>query len=212
MVTPTQISTYTNQRLKKIIDISLINLKSLTTAPRVEISSVADTTNVSSVSIFMHLGRIVATAFTAGVNFRIEASHRLSGDDQWHTITTFTSALGSSVAATTASVATSLAGQNVITVASTTGFAVGNYIYIENATIGNSEWARVTIVTGGVNGTLTLEDNLTYDQQVGAIVTNQAEQYYALIDTTTFTRLRVVIDGSGAGQNFDSVAAMTIGA
>lgn len=211
---PSSINSLTTSSRNKITQVNLITLQTNTVAPRVVISSVLnelDTTNILSVSITIHMGRVVATALSAGVNFRVEMSSATSGDGYWFPVTTFTSTIGAATS-TTASVATSLAGQNVITVAAAGSFAVGDIIYIQNATESNSEFARVTVVTGGVNGTLTLEDNLRFNQQVGAVVTNKADMFYGLIDTSSVERLRVVSDGSGAGQNFDCEVKAVVGA
>ena len=48
---------------------------------------------------------------------------------------------------------------------------------------------------------------------MGAKVTNKAEMYSALIDTSSFTRLRIVVDGSNIGNtDFDASVDMTTGA
>lgn len=186
--------------------ISIIPLQSLTAAPRVITSSTSpdmnplDVTDVNSASIFIHLGRTNTNAFTAGVNFRIEASATSSGDGQWYPVTTFTSALGTNIGSQAVN-GTAAAGQKVVPIAATANFVVGDIVYIQNATRSQGEFGRITTVT--LNTSITLEDNLVFAQPATSTVTSKSEMYYALIDTSSIGRLRVVVDGSGAGQNFD---------
>ncbi len=183
----------------KTIQGSIVALQNVTVAPRVVTSSDINVTNYLSATIFIHLGRLTTSAFTAGVTFRVESSAASSGNGQWYpTSAIFTSPVGSSVASQAVSAAAP-AGQKVIPIANTAGFAVGNIIFISNPVTGNSEWARVTTVT--LNTSLTVEDNLINDQTTSTVY-NQAEMYLATIDTTSMVRLRVVVDGSGAAQNF----------
>ena len=213
MVDPTLLSTFTTARFYKVIPIPLVTLQTVTPSPRVVISSIVDVTNISASTIYIHMGRINSTAFTpGGINFRIESSSQISGDNNWIPITIFTSALGGTITTTTVSTQSN-AGQNVITLTSSTVFAIGDIIYIQNATESNSEFARVIATSNSTPGTLTLENNLTFTQQVGAKVTNKAEMYSALIDTSSFTRLRIVVDGSNIGNtDFDASVDMTTGA
>lgn len=207
MVDPSTISNISTQRFNKIIPIPLITLQNVTSSTRVVISSELPVTNVTSASIMIHMGRTVTTAFTAGINFRIEASSQSSGDGHWYPITIFTSALGSSVA-TEAVSAAAVAGQNVIPMADTTGFVAGDIIFIQNTTIGNSEFARVALVTAATS--ITIEDNLV-NTQTTSTVFDQAELYYAQIDCSSIIRLRLVVDGSGTGQNFAVSADAIVG-
>lgn len=208
MVDPSTIPTITAQTINKISDVNLITLQEVTAAPRIVISAELPTTNLSSVSIMIHLGRLTTTAFTSGVNFRIETSTKSSGNGHWYPITLFTSPLGSSIA-TEAVSAAAAAGQAVIPMADTTGFAVGDIVYIDNPTTANSEFGRVAVVT--TNTSITLEDNLLFAQTTSTVF-DQAEMYYALINTDSFERLRVVVDGSGAAQNFAVEVDADVGA
>lgn len=207
---PSTISSITTQTRNKIDDVELIQLQLVTVAPRVVISNELNTTNATSVSVTIHMGRQTETAFSAGINFRIEMSPAPSGTGNWHTITQFTSALGSSVGSQAVGAAGAAAGQKVIPMTSTTGFAVGDMIFIQNATLANSEFHRITVVT--TNTSITIEDNLQNAQPSTSTVYDQAESYYALIDTSSIKRLRIVVDGSGAAQNFAVHCDVVIGA
>lgn len=177
---------------------SVLALQELTSGARQAISSALSVTTALAATIFVRIGRLTATAFTAGVNIRIEASAKSSGDGFWFPLTQFTTALGSSVADEAVN-GTCNSGQAVVGMASTTGFAVGDIVYIDQGAPGNSEFGRVAVVT--TNTSVTLEDNLV-NAQTGSTVYDQAEMFVAQIDCTAIGRLRVVVDGSGAGQNF----------
>lgn len=203
----TTVPLITSQTRSKVEQIRLMSHGAITIAPRVKMSSELDTTNLLSTSIFIHLGRLVTNAFTTGVNFRIEASAAISGDGQWYPVTIFTSALGTNVGSQ--AVGAALAGQNILPIGATANFVVGDIVYISNAIEANDEFGRITTVT--LNTSITLEDNLLFTQ-TGSTVISKAEMYYALIDTSAIARLRIVVDGSGAGQNFDAEVLSVVGA
>lgn len=203
----------TTQTRNKISQVNLITLQSLTSAPRVVMSSELDTTNILSTSITIHLGRTSTNVFQSGINFRIEASSATSGDGYWFPVTIFTSALGTGTGSQNVN-GTAAAGQKVIPIAATANFSVGDIVYIQNTTISNSEFGRIAVVTA--NTSITLEDNLRFSQPATSIVTSKSEMYYALIDTSAIERLRIVVDGTqpgvGATFNFDTEALAIVGA
>lgn len=205
-------STIPNIQYPSIINkgdnVSIIALQAVTPAPRVVISSDLSTTNLKSVVILIHLGRVKTNAFTAGVNYRIEQSAVPSGDGFWFPITQFMSELGTNVGSQAVNGA-ALAGQKVIPIAATANFSVGDIVYIKNTTIANSEFGRITTVT--LNTSIEIEDNLIFVQTTST-VTSKSQMFYGLIDTSASKRLRVVCDGSGAGQDFDTEIYSVIGA
>mgnify|MGYP001615681251 CR=1 FL=1 len=196
----------------KTAGISVISLQELTSAPRVVgasayTSSEQDVSTKLAATIFARIGRIVTAAFTAGVKVRVEVSSAASGERYWQPITPFQTNLGASVADEAVN-GTCASGQNVIPLAITTGFAVGDLVYVDNTTTGNSEFCRVVTVTSNVS--VTVADNLT-NTQTGATVYNQAEEFIATIDLIAIKRIRIVVDGSGAGQNFAVEVFMVTG-
>jgi hypothetical protein len=148
--------------------------------------------------VAIRMGRLATTAFTAAVNFRVEVSPDNSGN-RWNSVQTLSTQLGSSVADEAVS-GTVAAGVRVVTVASTTGLAVGDVVYFDNSTVANSEWGRIkSIVT---DTSITLEDLLA-NAQTGATIYDQAEIYAPVpVDLRGLRRIRVVADGSGGGQAF----------
>ena len=100
------------------------------------------------------------------------------------------------------------AGTNIITVASTTNLVAGDIIFIDNTTIGNSEWGRIKSIVA--NTSVTIEDNLA-NAQTGATIYDQAEMYAAQFDLTAVTRIRVVADGRNTGQAVAAEVFMVTG-
>ena len=160
-------------------------------ATTVLISGDVDVSAKVQATIYTWLGRRSATAAGAGCNIRIEGSPKTSGGDTWIPLAWFTS----SFAAVEAEAVTGTvnAAQKVITVASTTNLTAGDYIYIDNGTIANSEWARIKSIVN--NTSVTVETDLT-NAQTGATLYDGAESYVCQLDLRSIMRLRMVVDGS----------------
>jgi hypothetical protein len=173
---------------------SLLSLQSVA-SNTVVISSAQDVSTKLAATVFIHFGRRATTALTEGMEFRIEASSKSSGDGHWYPLAVFktrTEAAESEAVSGTVS-----SGTNVITVASTTNLAAGDIIYIDNGTIGNSEWGRIKSIS--TNTSVTIEDNLV-NAQTGATIYDRAEMFAASIDLSAVGRLRLVADGRNTGQ------------
>jgi len=174
---------------------SLIALQSIA-SNTVVISAVQDVSTKLAATVHIHFGRRVATALTAAMTFRVEGSSRTSGDGHWYTIFP----IGTDIVAVEAEALTGTvaAGQNVLTLASTTNLTVGDLIYIDNPTIGNSEWGRIKAVS--VNTSVTIEDNLLF-AQTGSTIYDGAHIFPPIgLDLSAVRRLRLVCDGSNTGQ------------
>ena len=192
---------------------SVLSLQSVATAA-VVLSSAIDVSTKFGGTMFVHFGRRAATALTAGCRFRIEASSKSSADGHWYPLYEWVSAIAASE--TEAATGTNASGQAVITVASTTNLVAGDKIFIDNTTIGNSEWGRIKSIVA--NTSVTLEDNLVNAQDSGAAtIYDQAEWWAVPLDLTAVGRIRLVADTATGptGQNvaveatlvtFDSVA------
>lgn len=191
--------------INKTSNISVLSLQSVA-ANSVVISGIQDVSTKLAATLFIWWGRRAATAAGAGTNIRIEASAKDSGDDSWSTLYQFTTSFAA-VEAEAVSGAVN-AGTNVIPVASTANLTIGDYIYIDNTTIANSEWHRIkSIVT---NTSVTLEDNLT-NAQTGATLYDGAEYYNAQLDLAAIKRLRLVVDGASFTQAHAIKAIMVTG-
>lgn len=178
-------------------NVSVFGLAS-TAASSVAISSAVNVNGKVSGVFHVRFGRRSATAAGAGVNIRIEGSYATSGDNTWNPLAIFTTNFAACEAEAVSG--TVSAGTNVITVASTTNLTAGDVIFIDNSTIGNSEWGRIkSIVT---NTSVTIEDNLV-NAQTGSTLYDSAEIYNAAkINFDGIVRIRVVADGSLFTQAF----------
>lgn len=180
--------------ITKTVGTSLLSLQSVA-SNTVVISSAQDVSTKLAATVFIHFGRRATTALTAGMTFRVEASSQSSGDGHWYPVASFLTAIAASESEAVSGTVSS--GTNVITVASTTNLTVGDLIYIDNGTIGNSEWGRIKAVS--TNTSVTIEDNLV-NAQTGATIYDRAEMFVAQIDLTAISRIRLVADGSNTGQ------------
>ena len=172
---------------------SVLSLQSVA-SNTVLISSDIDVSTKLAATVFIHFGRRATTALTAGMEFRLEASAKSSGSGYWWPVATFTSAIA---AAESETVLLAASGQKVLTMASTNNLVVGDVIFIDNGTIGSSEWAKIKSVSAGVS--ITVEDDLV-NAQTSSVVYDQAELYVAQIDLTAIGRLRLVANGASTGQ------------
>lgn len=181
--------------ITKTIQTDPLALQSVASNTVVISSDITVTTSLEA-TFFIHFGRRATTALTAAATFRIEASASSSGEGHWYPLAQISTDVATSE--TEAVSGTVAAGQNVITVASTTNLVAGDVIFIDNATIGNSEWCRIKSIVA--NTSVTCEDNLV-NAQTGSTIFDQGQIFAPVtISLTSIRRLRVVFDGSGTGQ------------
>lgn len=186
----------------KTVGTSVMALQTVS-ASSVAISTPVSTGNALGATIFIHFGREAETAAGAGVNIRIEASSKSSGEGHWYPLCIFTT--GFAACSGEAVSGTEAAGQTVISVASTTGLTAGDIIFFFNGTIANSEWHRIKSIVAATS--VTLEDALV-NAQTGSTFYDSAEMFVAQLDLTAVSRLRIVADGSAFTQAFAIEADM----
>jgi len=181
----------------KTVGTSVLALQNVA-ASSVLISPALDVATKLGALLGIHFGRTVATAAGAGVNIRIEGSVIDSVDGEWFTLQQFSTQFAAcSDEAVNGACAS---GQAVIPMASTTGFTIGDLVYIKNTTIANGEFGRQKAVSS--NTSITIEDNLV-NTQTGSTVYDTAEFFQAYIDCSALKRIRVVADGASFTQAFD---------
>ncbi len=170
-------------------------------------SAVDVSTKVGPATAFVKMGRTVATALGNNVKFRLEASAKTSGNDEWVPIYEWTSQNGTTAASsTTLNDAACNAGDTVFTLTSGTGFAAGDHIYLrETGTPGNSEWVREKSIS---TNDVTVEEAITRSHTNGITVTDLAESFAIPIDIAGLVRVRLVVDTASAasGQTVDVIA------
>lgn len=144
----------------------------------------------------IRMGRGTGTAFTTPPIVRVEGTSQATPDaDDWGVLAQFSPAAGASIGSQAVS-GTEAAGQTVVTLAAATNFAAGDYVFFHNTTIENSEWCRILSMSGA---DATLEEALVR-AQTGATCRDQAEQYTGLLDLTSISSLRLVVNAYGSGQ------------
>lgn len=178
----------------KTIQTAPIALQSVASGA-VVLSSAIDVSSKFAGQVFIHFGRRATTALTLPTTFRVEASATASGDGHWYPIAVVSTEVAAAESEAVSGTVSS--GTKVITVASTTNLAAGDSIYIDNGTIANSEWARIKSIVS--NTSVTIEDNLV-NAQTGATIYDQAQIIPILVDLSTVSRIRIVVDNSVAGQ------------
>lgn len=176
----------------------------------VTVGSAIDVSSLLSGVVFVKLGRTVATALGNQVKFRLEASAKTSGNDEWVPIREWTSGNGTTAASSsTVNDASFNAGDTSFTITSATGIAAGDLLYLrETGTPGNSEWVRVLSVSGT---TITLEEAVTRNHTNGINVADLAEQFAFHVNLEAVARLRLVVDSASAasGQTVDVIGWLT---
>jgi hypothetical protein len=179
---------------------TLLALQEIATAA-VVVGSPVDVTAAFAGMAYVRFGRCAATALTASCRFRLEGSAKASGDGFWVPLFEWMSQVAA--ASDEAVSGTEAAGQDVISVASTTGLVAGDFVYFRNGTVANSEWARLkSIVT---NTSVTLEEPII-NAQTGATMYDQAEVFVIPLDLLGVGRLRLVVD-TAAGPTGQTIAA-----
>lgn len=162
-----------------------------TAASSVSLGSALDVSTAMGGLVYVRFGRRAATAAGAGANIRLEASHSASADNSWYPFAVFTTAFAA--ASDQAVNGVVAAGATAITVTDTTGFTAGDLIFIDNGTIGNSEWARIKTISGGVS--VTVEDALV-NAATSCTIYDSAEIYAPVAIPEGAYRIRCVVDAS----------------
>jgi len=170
-------------------------------------STAQDVSTKLAATIFIHFAVVdPAGALSSGVEFRIEASAKSSGNDQWFPLTKFKTF--TAPPATEAVSGTVTAGTTLVTVADTTNLDIGDIVFFKNSSVSNSEWGRIRSIA--TNASITLIDSLTY-AQTGSTIFDLSEMFTAQIDLTAIGRIRLVADASNTSRETYVEAYMVTG-
>lgn len=162
-----------------------------TAASSVSLGTALDVSTKMGGLVYVRFGRRAATAAGAGCNIRLEASHSATVDNSWYPFAIFTTAFAACEAEAVSGVVA--AGATAVTVAATANLTAGDLIFIDNGTIGNSEWARIKSVV--LNTSVTVEDALV-NAATGCTIYDAAEIYAPVAIPEGAARIRLVVDGS----------------
>lgn len=172
----------------------------------VTFGSAIDVTTKFSTRVFIAMGRTIATALGNEVLFRLEASAKSSGNDEWYPLYQQTSGSGKTTCNAPTLNGATTAGNTTCVVSSGTGITAGNLLYFrETGTPANSEWSRVKSVSGT---TVTFEEPQTRNHTNGITITNFAEKISYDIDLSNIGRIRLAVDTASnpSGQTVDVLA------
>ena len=167
-------------------------------ASTIWVSDAVDVSRIEEGILDILFGRTATTAAGAGVIYIPQYSPDASGNN-WRDlhpglVTQFAACESEAVTGTVA------AGATAITMSSTTNLTAGEWIYIKNGTLDNSEWRRIKSVSASVSVTVT--DPID-NAQTSSTVYDLAENFTLWVNLRGIRRLRVVADGSSFTQAFD---------
>ena len=190
---------------------SLLALQTLASAA-VVLGAAVDVSTKLAATVFIHVGRTIATALTNGVKVRIEASAKGSLDGFWFSLAEFVTGVAASTTTATLTTGT-VAGDIILPMTATAGIVIGDKVYIREAGgETNSEFGRVKAVSANVSATI--EDGTLFNHTITTtLVWSQAEFFAAQLDLTAIGRIRVVADAAYAvsGQTTVVEAFMVTG-
>lgn len=182
---------------------SLLSMQNLANASFL-VSSVQTVTTVFSATIFIHLGRDVTTALTNPVNIRIMASAKASGNDQWFTLAKLQSSVAASNSKTMAASGNNAGVTTLTATANWDAASDGDYVFIKNGTIGNSEFVR-----GGIHSTTAMPlMDATTNAQNSSTSFDHADEFMLEVDLTSIGRIRLEVDTINTGQAINVEAWM----
>lgn len=163
----------------------------------------SSTLNIASIDralIFIDHARDATTAFVGnGTEYGIEVSEKASGNDTWRTL--YSVVCGIAAASDIVMDESEPAAETEIKTGATLP-AVGDIVFFKNATIANSEWAKVIeIDASGGTEHFDIQDGLTNTQAALAHMYNKAEQFVLNLDLRGATRLRCVVNNNKGTTN-----------
>ena len=194
--------------LTKTANVTVLTHQAITHPDTVK-GTAQDVSTKLAASIYCYHASIEVTANTNGGLFLIQTSPQASGDEAWATEAIFQAQ--ATTTDTEAMTATEPAGETVLACASTTGFAAGDILYIQDTgTLADSEWARCQEFVS--NTSVNLIDGLTTQKDNADVIWNDAEIFVYRLDLTAVARVRVVFQHEGAvGANCHVMALMVTG-
>ncbi|MFZ7154014.1 MAG: hypothetical protein ACO1HP_09575 [Bacteroidota bacterium] len=161
------------------------------------VSDAVDVSRIEEAVLDILFGRTATTAAGAGVIYKPQYSPDASGNN-WRDlhpglVTQFAACESEAVTGTVN------AGATALTMSSTTNLLTGEWIYVKNGTLDNSEWRIIKSVNASVSVVVDALDNA----QTSSTVYDLAEHFSLWMNLRSVRRIRVVADGSLFTQAFD---------
>ena len=134
-----------------------------------------------------------ATAHT-GTKILVQWSPDSSGDEDWHDLRSLVVGVGTTNLEVITN-APAAAGETVFTCASTIGYTVGTWVFLEDvSTFANSEWLYLTGVSS--NTSVTSIDGSTREHAVSSILNSVAGCVQPIPIPSEAARVRVIYDNT----------------
>lgn len=172
----------------------------LATHPTTIVGSAVNCLTKRAATIFLYHGYVEAAADTNPGKFLIQIRPDAgdgSVNENWITVVELP--VKGTTPDTEAMTATEPVGETTLAVASTTGFAAEDELYIQNTTLANSEWAKCrTFVT---NTNIQLVDGLTNEQTSSSVIWNDASKFVVSLDLNAVESFRVVWQHEAPGPS-----------
>ena len=144
--------------------------------------------------IAMHHAFIEAGANTNPASFYVQTNLEATGEN-WVNKAQFTVTNNTTV--TEAMTATEPIGETVMAVASTTGFAANDYIYLQDTVSDtDSEWHQIDKIVVGVS--IDLTEGLVVQKDSSDVIWSDAENFAYRLDLSGVARWRVIYKNEGA--------------
>lgn len=180
------------------------------THPTTIVGSAIDCTTKKSATVFLFHGYVEAAADTNPGVFLVQVrpdDGSGSVNENWITIAKLYAK--GTTPDTEAMTATEPIGETTLAVASTTGFAVEDELYIQDTgTLADSEWA--TCKTFATNTNIQLIDGLTNQKDSSDVIWNDASRWVVPLDLNGIESFRVVWTHEGAAGANGHVKALAI--
>lgn len=158
-------------------------------------SSITPTTGALYALIHMHHAFVEAATNTNPPSFFVQTNLGTTGES-WTSVAQFTATDADAVLENLT--ATEPIGETAMTVVSTTGFAAGDYIYIDDInTAADSEWHQVQQLNS-VATDITLVTGLVAAKDTSDNIYSEAETFTMQLDLSGVARWRVLYMNEGA--------------
>ncbi len=172
---------------------TLLTHQAVTHPESVEGTAVSVASALSCLVVMWH-ALIEATANTNPGTFRIYGSLDAADDENWFHILDID--VSDATAATEALTATEPIAETVLVVASTTGFAAKNNIYVQDAgTETDSEWHTVDVIVADTSVAIMM--GLTAAKDSSDFIWGSAQQFQVPLDCSGLSRIRVDFSHQG---------------
>ena len=177
------------------------------THPATVVGSALDVSTKLAATLLLFHASVEATANTNPGKFLVQVSGAASGNEDWVTVYEFDATI--STADTEAMTATEPIGETVLAVASTTGFAANDILYIQDASVVvDSEWNRCQEIATGTS--INIVDGLTNAKDSSDVIWNDADKFVCSLDLIAIGRIRVIFQHEGSAGCNAHIKAMAI--